>query len=193
MLETIKHIDFLLFKWVHVGMSNSLFDIVMPFIRIPYFWAPVYLFLLVWMWTQFRYKGLFWCFCFFITFVFCDYISASVIKNLVQRVRPCNDESLQYLIRRIVHCGSGYSFPSSHAANHFGLSFFIIFTLKNQGKWVVPLALTWALLICFAQVYVGVHYPFDILGGAILGIMIAKLISTYFNLKINKWESQGVE
>lgn len=168
-------------------MANSFFDVLMPFVRIPYIWAPVYMFLLVWMWVNHRYKGLFWCFCFFMTFVFCDYISASLIKNLIQRLRPCNDESLRYLIRQIVKCGSGYSFPSSHATNHFGLSFFIIFTLKKYSKWIYPLAFFWALLICFAQVYVGVHYPFDILGGAVLGILIAKLFSIYFVNRIQKY------
>lgn len=185
MINVFKHIDLILFKLIHVSMSNSFFDALMPLLRIPYFWAPVYLFLLVWMWSTFNQKGLIWCLFFFMTFVFCDYISAHFIKNWVQRIRPCNDESLAFIIHKVVQCGSGYSFPSSHATNHFGLSFFIIFTLGNQYKYVKFFAIAWALLICFAQVYVGVHYPFDILGGALLGVIIAKLIAIYFNQKVS--------
>ncbi len=184
MTEVVKHIDLYLFKLVHLGLSNPWFDTLMPLLRIPYFWAPVYLFLLVWMWLRYRKEGLVWCLFFFITFVFCDYISAHFIKSMVQRVRPCNDPSLNFLIHRIVQCGSGYSFPSSHAANHFGLSFFMIFTLGKQYKYLTLLALTWASLVCFAQVYVGVHYPFDILCGAMLGVLIAKYTAWYFHKKV---------
>lgn len=184
MKEALKHIDLYLFKLVHVSMSNSFFDMMMPLLRIPYLWAPVYLFLLVWMWTTYNKSGLIWCVFFFITFVFCDYISAQLIKDLVQRVRPCNDTTLNFIIHRIVHCGSGYSFPSAHAANHFGLSFFMIFTLGKRFRYLTAIVLLWAVTVCFAQIYVGVHYPFDIFGGAALGIGIAKFTSMYFHKKV---------
>jgi undecaprenyl-diphosphatase len=87
---------------------------------------------------------------------------------------------LAFSIREIVRCGSGFSFPSSHATNHFGLSAFIIFTLHHKNKWIIPLAIFWAILVCYAQLYVAVHYPIDILCGAILGITIAKLNSVYY-------------
>ena len=184
MLESIKHLDVALFKIIHEGMSNKPFDVVMPFLRIPYFWAPVYLFLLVWMWRNHRKDGLIWCFFFFMTFAFCDYISAHFIKNWVQRIRPCNDESLAYVIHRLVECGRGYSFPSTHATNHFGMSFFIIFTIGHKSPYVGFLVIAWAVIVCFAQIYVGVHYPFDILAGMILGVIIAKLMSLYFHTKV---------
>lgn len=184
MIESLKHIDLYLFKLIHLGMSNSFFDLIMPLLRIPFLWAPVYLFLLVWMWQQFGYKGLLWCGFFFITFMFCDYISASVIKKLVMRIRPCNDAALTSIIHHLVPCGKGYSFPSTHAANHFGLSFFMIFTLKGKFKYLGLLAIGWATVISFAQVYVGVHYPFDILCGALLGIGISKLLALYFHRRV---------
>ena len=184
-IEYLKNIDTSIFKFIHINMSNAVFDAIMPLVRIPYFWAPVYLFLLVFMWKKYKYQGLKWCLFFFITFSFCDFISASIIKKWVMRVRPCNDESLQYIIRKIVGCGSGFSFPSSHAANHFGLSFFMIFTLKHKYKYIAYYTIAWALLVCFAQVYVGVHYPFDIVGGALLGFIIAKFVAYYFHTKVN--------
>ncbi len=185
MLQTIQHIDLYFFRLLHTGMVNPLFDNLMPLLRNPFFWAPVYLFLLVWMFTVYKKAGLVWCLFFFITFIFCDYISAHIFKAMVQRVRPCNDESLAYLIRRIVQCGSGYSFPSTHAANHFGLSFFMIFTLGKKYKYLAVIVLTWALSVCFAQVYCGVHYPFDILAGALTGMLIARMTAAYFHHKVS--------
>jgi undecaprenyl-diphosphatase len=165
-------------------MANPLLDWLLPLLRIPYFWAPVYLFLLVWMYMVYKKAGLVWCLFFFVTFVFCDYISAHFIKAMVQRVRPCNDEALAYLIRRIVQCGSGYSFPSSHAANHVGLSFFMIFTLGKKYKYLTVLVLLWAFSVCFAQVYCGVHYPFDIVAGGLMGVLIARMTAAYFHHKV---------
>ncbi|MBK8145667.1 MAG: phosphatase PAP2 family protein [Bacteroidetes bacterium] len=184
MIESIKKLDLFLFKFIHVRMSNEVFDAIMPFLRIPYFWAPVYLFLLIWMWKNDRRAGLIWCLFFFLTFVFCDSISAHFIKNWVQRIRPCNDESLAYIIHKLVACGRGYSFPSTHATNHFGMSFFMIFTIAHKYKYLSLLAIAWAGIICFAQIYVGVHYPFDIIAGMLLGLGIAKGMALYFHTKV---------
>jgi len=118
------------------------------------------------MWLNHKKEGLLWCLFFFITFIYCDFISASIIKPFIHRLRPCNEPYL--------------SFPSSHATNHFGLSAFIILTLKHKNKWIVPLAIFWAVLVCYAQLYVAVHYPFDILCGAILGVALAKMNSSYY-------------
>ena len=70
----------------------------------------------------------------------------------------------------LVSCGGGLSFVSSHAANHFGLAVFLSVVLGKRFPWVVPILIFWAAVISIAQVYVGVHYPIDITGGALLGI-----------------------
>ncbi|MBL7765951.1 MAG: phosphatase PAP2 family protein [Chitinophagaceae bacterium] len=179
MISSIQHIDEVILRAIHVNGQNQVFDVLMPWLRNPYFWAPFYLFLLVWMWQQFGRRGLWWCLFFFVTFTFCDFVSASLIKPWVHRLRPCQDENLSFILRELVTCGSGYSFPSSHAANHTGLAVFMILTLGHQFRWVKPVAILWALGVCYAQMYVGVHYPSDILGGAFIGAIIAFLISRY--------------
>jgi undecaprenyl-diphosphatase len=82
------------------------------------------------------------------------------------------------LARNLVGCGSGYSFISSHAANHFGLAIIIGSIFKSKWTWVKPTLVIWAAVICYAQVYVGVHYPLDVIGGAIIGILIGKFTFT---------------
>lgn len=183
-MDSLIQIDHSIFTFVNQTMSNPLLDYILPLFRNPYFWSPLYLFLLVWMWQQFRSIGLFWCLFFFLTFVFSDTISASFIKPLVHRLRPCNDPYWNDVINNVVRCGVGYSFPSAHATNHFGMSAFIFYTIGTQLVVSKPLAILWASLVGFAQVYVGVHYPSDILGGALLGWLIGFALAKYF---LRKW------
>lgn len=180
MFASIQHIDEQVLKAVHLGLANRYLDDVVMMVRNPYFWAPLYLFLLVYMYRAFGRKGIMWCVFFFVTFVFCDYISASLIKPLVHRIRPCNDELLPFTIREFIRCGSGYSFPSTHATNHFGFAIYILFTLRHRSSWVAPLALSWAMLVCFAQLYAGVHYPSDLIAGGLLGSLIGRWNAYYF-------------
>jgi membrane-associated phospholipid phosphatase len=187
MFEYIQHIDEFILQFIHVKAANARLDWMIPFLRNPYFWAPVYLFLLAFMWKNYRANGLWWCAFFFVTFVFCDFISASLIKPLVHRIRPCNSVNYLFTIRELVKCGSGYSFPSSHATNHAGLSLFIIITLQQKHKIAAFLAILWVLLVCYAQLYVCVHYPSDILSGLLLGSLIGLFFGKYFNVRFGRF------
>jgi membrane-associated phospholipid phosphatase len=173
----------MLFQFIHLNLANQVFDFLMPFFRNPYFWSPVYVFILAYMWLQYRWQGIVWCIFFILCFGFADFFSASILKPFVHRLRPCNTQDLQNIIRPLVHCGSGFSFPSSHASNHFALSSFIVFTLGKHKKWIIFFSFLWAGLVCFAQVYVGVHFPIDVLAGACLGILIGWANAVYFKMR----------
>ncbi len=184
MFAAVQHIDEAILAFIHLRCANDVSDTLSMLFRNPYFWAPVYLFLLVYMYKNFGRKGLWWCGFFLITFLYCDYLSASIIKPLVQRIRPCNNPGLPFSLRDLVVCGSGYSFPSTHATNHFGFAAFLIFTLRQHSRWVMPLSLSWAFSVSLAQLYVGVHYPSDLLGGALLGLLLGGWNAYYFNRRI---------
>ena len=109
-----------------------------------------------------------------------DTTSSRLIKNTVKRVRPCNDENVKMHVKLLVPCGSGYSFTSSHAANHFAAAVFIIFTFLDNRKWLKWSLLVWAASISFGQVYVGVHYPLDVICGGLLGSGIGWLCAYLF-------------
>ncbi len=175
MIETLKQIDQQLLLLINRGFANDFFDVVLPLMRSKYFWAPLYLFLIVYIIKTNTYKkGILTIAFLLITFALTDYISAGIIKESVQRLRPCNDPEIMGFIRNLVGCGSGYSFVSSHASNHFGIAIFLSLYFYEK-RWLGLLFKTWAIVISISQVYVGVHYPFDILFGAILGIGIAHL------------------
>ena len=187
-MEWINGMDKYVFNLINNKWSNSFFDALMPLVRNSNIWLPLYLFLLVFALTNIRKSG--W----FILMIICtaaltDIISSHMIKPNLFRLRPCQDPNLIGTIRVLAtYCPQSSSFTSSHAANHFGLATFASFTLYPfAGKWIY-LTYLWAGLIVYAQLYVGVHYPTDILGGAVVGTMVGLLTSWIYR---KKWGTAG--
>lgn len=172
MLEQLIQFDQNLFFTINHGLSNSFFDWLMPALRNRFFWTPLYLFIIIFSIRNYGKQGGIMILFLGLTFGCTDFISSSLIKPTVQRLRPCNDPEIKSDVKNLIDCGSGYSFPSSHASNHFGLAVFLIVLFFSKWKLILPIGLLWAASISFAQVYVGVHYPIDILAGAMLGGMI---------------------
>jgi len=180
MFEYLIELDKSLFLGINQGLSNPFFDFLMPVLRNPYTWAPLYLFILIFSIKNYRKRGFILVLFFLMSFGLGDFFSASVIKPGVMRVRPCNDMQFKEQVKVRVRCGSGYSMPSSHATNHFAMGVFLLMVFRRKWKPIVWLALAWAISISFAQIYVGVHYPGDILVGSILGILIGLFTSSLF-------------
>lgn len=179
-MTELLHLDQYLFHQINTVWANGWLDALMPFWRNKYVWLPVYVFLISFLMINFGKKG-------FILFVFAiitigiaDTMSSKVIKKTVQRVRPCNDPAMASFVDLKVKCGGGYSFTSSHATNHFALAIFLIFTLGKRFRWIKWVLLIWATTIAYGQVYVGVHYPFDVISGGILGVLIGTLVATFY-------------
>jgi membrane-associated phospholipid phosphatase len=169
---------------INVLWQNKILDTIAPILRNPNTWIPLYVFLAIFIPYKYGKKGFYWCIGFLVTFALSDYTSASIIKPLVHRVRPCNDATLHKTVHLLIDCGSGYSFPSAHAANHFALAFFMLISLHKQFKWVWIPALLWAFSVAYAQVYVGVHFPLDVFFGGILGLGIGCCTGLFYNRKV---------
>jgi undecaprenyl-diphosphatase len=168
-LQWLDGIDKQLFTFIHHSLANNLLDAVMLFIRNGLVWIPLYCFMLWWVIRNHKKYAVKFIVVSIITVAFTDFVSASILKGFFERPRPCYSAQLQPIIRNIIGCGGLYSFPSSHAANHFGMAtfwFWGIFIMTGR-KW--HWLWFWAAIICFAQVYVGKHYPFDVLGGGVFG------------------------
>lgn len=181
-IEWLIAADRNLFRIINGQLSCPAFDGLLPLWRTPEFWTPLYLFLIVFMWINFRKAALWWMLYFVVTVSMMDLIGNKLIKQTVQRIRPCNDPSIfPDLILRIPHCGTGYSFISNHAANHFALAMFAFLTLGAVARKWRWLFFVWAFSIGWAQIYVGVHYPFDVLAGAFVGILMGGIMATLFN------------
>jgi membrane-associated phospholipid phosphatase len=179
-LKPILRLDYWLFHKINQIWINPFFDLVLPFMRQQEFWYFFYLFLLVFSLYNFGVKGCWWSVSVIMTVIIADLFSSSLMKSLIWRFRPCRDPDLADQVRVLVnYCPQSSSFTSSHACNHFAAAWFIFITLNQTGSWRW-LLFVWAFVISYAQVYVGVHFPLDILGGAILGTAIGYGMSFLF-------------
>lgn len=110
-----------------------------------------------------------------LAFVLADQISSGLIKHLVERLRPSQDPSLDNMIHIVNNYRGGkFGFVSSHAANSFAAATLIALVMRHKA--VTFSLFTWAVLQCYSRVYLGVHYPGDILGGMVVGILVGCLV-----------------
>jgi undecaprenyl-diphosphatase len=113
---------------------------------------------------------------FLITFGITDYLTVEVLRPLIQRPRPCHDETLLATLKLITpDCGGPNGLPSAHASNHFGMSMFLFIAFKEIFRKRYWILFVWAFFVCYAQVYVGKHFPGDIILGAFIGIITGGL------------------
>ncbi|MCH8904331.1 MAG: phosphatase PAP2 family protein [Bacteroidetes bacterium] len=185
MIEQIIHIDQNIFLLINGELKNQFFDWIMPALRNKFLWFPLYAVLAGYLVMKFKKRAIIIIIIAGLTVVVGDQLSSSVIKPSFERLRPCNDPVFAESVNLEVNCGPGYSFPSSHATNHFALAVFIISILYRRMKCILIGGLLWAGSIAYSQVYVGVHYPADAAGGALLGSSIG-LIFAFIYRKIQK-------
>lgn len=177
---SLKEADTALFYLVNNKLSFSKIDDLMLLLRQAYTWIPLYLFFFLFFYWNCKKYFLAIVALSLVTFALSDFTSASIIKPFIGRLRPCHDPALQLTINNIAGCGGVYGMPSTHAANHFGIATFwymaIKYTLNQKWLWLFA----WAFIICYAQVYVGVHFPGDVIVGGLLGAAIGYLTSNVF-------------
>jgi undecaprenyl-diphosphatase len=169
-----------LFLQIHLGMASPYMDSFMLLIREAKTWIPLYLFFAFLAVRKYKLNGLYFILIAAIVVVLTDRFSAGFMKPFFERLRPCHNPIFltEGFIRNILNCGGQYGFVSSHAANHFGLAVIFSWFFKQIAdyKFIDSIFYLWAGLISFAQIYVGKHYPADVLVGAFSGIVIGFLI-----------------
>jgi membrane-associated phospholipid phosphatase len=186
MIEHLIQLDHQIFFAINNGLSNAFFDFLMPILRNKYTWIPLYILIIFFAVRLYKTKGLYLVAFLGIAVGLADYGSAKILKPAFERIRPCNNEVLKENVISRVPCGSGLSFPSTHASDHFSIAVFFITIFYYRWKYILHIAILWAGAISFAQVYVGVHFPVDITFGALfgstIGYIIAKLYQKYIIL-----------
>lgn len=193
MTEVLLNWDVQTFLWINVELANDWFDAILPLLRDKLFWVPLYVFILSIVFFNSRWRqSLLVILILAGTMAISDTISSKIIKPTIERVRPCNNPELEGFMIERVRCGGGYSFTSSHATNHFTLSVFLFYLFVGLGIWRW-LFILWAASIAYAQIYVGVHYPLDVMFGAFNGTLIG-LLGSFIYLRSRKHQREkGIE
>ena len=191
-METISTIDSDLFLFLN-GLHADWMDKVMIAITQMWVWVPLYLLLIYWVVKQYG-KRCWWVFLAVGLVVFCsDQLSAHICKPFFQRLRPCynaNFQGLIYLPKGLA--GGKYGFVSSHAANTFAVAAFLSVALRKNRNWMGVVLYLWAFISSYSRIYLGFHYPGDILCGALLGILIGIILWKVFHLLVVRkiWKSE---
>ncbi len=181
MIEYLINIDKELFLFLN-SFHSVFWDEVMLIITGKKTWIPMYLVILFYIFRTYKLKGFIVLLFIVLTITLADQISVKLFKNIFERLRPCYNPE----IKDILHCprlsGGHFGFVSSHAANTFGFALFSLLLFKNL-KYSIFIVL-WATVVSYSRIYLGVHYPADIVGGALLGIIIGIVVYKLYTLAI---------
>jgi undecaprenyl-diphosphatase len=166
------NIDTELFLFLN-GLHADWLDPIMIFISGKLSWTPFYLVLLYLIIKNYKKQSILIIIGIILLIICSDQISSSVFKPLFERPRPCHNEAIKDLVYLPSgHCGGAYGFISSHACNVFALAVFITHILKRYYFNIGWVMFIWATLVAYSRIYMGVHYPGDVLVGATVGALI---------------------
>jgi undecaprenyl-diphosphatase len=167
MLAQVIELDTSLFLFLN-GLNSPFWDPIMLAFSGNVVWIPLYLFLVYLMIKKHGLKGLLLLVGVAVVVTMGDQLSVHLFKNVFERLRPCHNPEIQDLVHLVNgRCGGKFGFVSSHAANTFGVATFLVVWFKH--KWLTISLLLWAAVVSYSRIYLGVHYPADILCGALLG------------------------
>jgi undecaprenyl-diphosphatase len=169
MIEVLNDIDQHLLLWLN-GHHSPFLDHVMFLVSGRFEWMPLYALIIALIIRRYRWKSLWILLAVIIMITLSDQL-ANLLKAGVKRLRPCKDPQIGHLVHLVNnYCGGTYGFVSGHAANSFALATFV--SLLFRRKWATSGMILWAALVSYSRIYLGVHYPGDVIGGALLGMLL---------------------
>jgi undecaprenyl-diphosphatase len=185
MMEKLIELDKELLLFFN-SLHNPVLDPIMLVITNSLTWIPLYMILLYYIISDFRMESWVVIAGIAVTVLLADQITSTVMKPYFERLRPSHEPSLQGLVHIVNdYRGGTYGFASSHAANSFGVAFFLFLLYSQLRKWIVWMFL-WAIVVTYSRVYLGVHYPSDVFVGSLIGILCG-MAGYQFYRSVKSW------
>lgn len=180
MINYLLELDERLLLFIN-GLNTPWLDSAMFLLTNGKIWIPLFLFTVIFILVKYKSKGFFILLFVGLVITLGDQISSALLKPLVGRLRPSHERHLEGILHIVNNYKGGlYSFVSSHATNSFSVATMLWLLLGKQYRWI-SIFFGWAVIFSFTRVYLGVHYPADIIAGAILGILISLSVYWFFN------------
>ena len=181
-MENLQKIDEYFFRLINSAGWEQM-DGMMILISSKLFWIPLYIYILYLIYKRFSDQFIKILLALGLLIFLADFGSVHLFKEVFERARPCH-----FLdgIRVVDGCGGPFGFISSHASNSFAIAFFIALLFRNFSGFAV--LFSWAVIIGFSRIYLGVHYPFDILGGMFWGLFVSLLVYYIYRMKIKDFD-----
>lgn len=188
MLDWLIKFDQKLFLFLN-GLHSPTWDSIMSWITIKESWYPFYVLIIIFIAIKFKKEKWFIFISIAILITLTEQIASGLFKPLIGRFRPCHEPLLEGLVHTINgKCGGQFGYFSAHASNTFGLAGFLYLTFKNNDKYksIGKIMFFWAAIVSYSRVYVGVHYPLDIISGAICGLIVSYMVYKLYSISVNK-------
>jgi undecaprenyl-diphosphatase len=183
-MSSILEWDRDLLLWLNSFHTDWL-DTIMYWITKTFVWAPLYVFLIVLVIKNYKKESWIILLGAALVVILCDQTTSTFMKPFFARLRPSQEPSLQGIIHLVNgYTGGKYGFSSGHAANTFGTALFVWLALRSYYKWIA-LIFIWAMLMTYTRIYLGVHYPTDILVGGAIGLFYG-----WLSFKLTQWVIQ---
>ena len=170
----LVHLDQQLLLYLN-SLNNPFWDQVMYIISGKFTWIPLYIAILIFLGKTYKRKFPVIVLFIILGITLADQTSVNLFKNTFQRLRPCHEPALEGLVHLVKgECGGLYGFVSSHATNSFFVAVFSLLFIRR--RWYTVSVIIWALIVGYSRIYLGVHYPGDVLCGSLLGAFIGWLV-----------------
>ncbi|MFC2188369.1 phosphatase PAP2 family protein [Fulvivirgaceae bacterium LMO-SS25] len=185
LIEKLAELDQQLFLFLN-GINSPIWDTIFHTISGKLIWVPLYLFLAYKLWQLYGTRVFIYVALLLgLMITLSDFVASGIFKPFFERLRPCYEPSLEGLVHNPFGCGGRYGFVSSHASNSFAVAGFLWLAFRKLNAKYGYLFI-WALVVAYSRVYLGVHYPADILVGGIIGLLSALFVYWLLTLIMQK-------